>query len=93
MKHPRGVAATKAAKPTLSAEELARKKYWRRRRFVRIGQALMIIGGLIAIVHWLAHIEAFGPGQPPGWLDLVAGYPMGAVFIVAGAILAGQKPK
>ena len=93
MKHPRGVAATKAAKPTLSAEELARKKYWRGRRFVRIGQALMLAGGLVALVHWLAHIEAFGPQQPPLWLDLVAGYPMGGVLLVVGAIVAGQKPK
>lgn len=91
MKHPRGIAATEAAKPTLSAEELARKKYWRRRRFVRIGQALMLAGGLVALIHWLSHIEAFGPQQPPLWLDLVAGYPMGGVLLVVGAIVAGRK--
>lgn len=91
MKHPRGDAATEAAKSTLSEEELARKKYWRRRRFVRIGQALMLAGGLVAVVHWLAHIEAFGPQQPALWLDLVAGYPMGGVLLIAGAIIAGRK--
>lgn len=71
----------------------ARRKYRRGRIYVRTGQVLMLAGVLIAIVHWLAHIEAFGPGQPPGWLDLVAGYPMGGVLLIAGAIIAGQKPK
>ena len=28
-----------------------------------------------------------------GWLDLVAGYPMGGVLLMTGAIVAGQKPK
>jgi hypothetical protein len=31
----------------------------------------MLAGGLVALVHWLAHIEAFGPQQHPLWLDLV----------------------
>ena len=69
----------------------AQRKYRRRRRFLRTGQALMVVGALIAISHWLAHLEAFGPGQPPGWLDLVAGYPAGGLLIVVGAILAGKK--
>ncbi|MET4781573.1 hypothetical protein ABIB56_001570 [Glaciihabitans sp. UYNi722] len=73
-----------------SPDEKTRK--WRRhRRFVRAGQVLMIVGALVAIVHWLTHLEAFGPGQPPGWLDLVAGYPAAAVLILAGAILTGKK--
>jgi hypothetical protein len=65
---------------------------WRvHRRLVRLGQALMIAGGLVAITHWLTHIEAFGPGQPPGWLDLAAGYPAGALLLIFGAILAGRR--
>ncbi|WP_174844379.1 hypothetical protein [Cryobacterium sp. Sr8] len=91
MKHPRGDAATAAAKSTPTPEELARQKYWRRRRFVRIGQVLMATGVLVALVHWLAHIEAFGPQQPALWLDVVAGYPMGGVLLIAGAIVAGRK--
>lgn len=71
----------------------ARRKYRRGRIYVRTGQVLMVAGALIAVVHWLTHIEAFGPGQPPGWLDLAAGYPMGAVLLIAGAIIAGRKPK
>lgn len=78
---------------TLSPEDEARRKYRRGRLYVRAGQALMAAGIIVAVVHWLAHVEAFGPGQPPGWVDLVAGYPMGMILLIAGAIVAGQKPK
>lgn len=61
------------------------------RRLVRIGQVLMIVGVLVAATHWLAHLEAFGPGQPPGWVDLVAGYPAGVLLIVVGAVMAGRR--
>ncbi|MBN9152379.1 MULTISPECIES: hypothetical protein [Microbacterium] len=65
---------------------------WRRhRRLVRLGQIIMAVGGVVAIVHWLAHLEAFGPGQPPGWLDFAVGYPTGFLLIMAGAIIAGRK--
>jgi len=68
------------------------ERNWRiHRRLVRLGQALMIVGAIVAATHWLAHIEAFGPGQPPGWLDLAAGYPTGVLLLLAGAILAGRK--
>ena len=65
---------------------------WRiHRRLVHLGQAIMIVGALVAGTHWLAHLEVFGPGQPPGWLDLVAGYPTGAALLIIGAIVAGRK--
>jgi len=68
------------------------QRSWRlHRRLVRTGQAMMIVGAGVAVSHWLAHIETFGPGQPPGWLDLVAGYPTGGLLILFGAILAGRK--
>lgn len=80
----------KAAVKLAPEEETARQ--WRRHRLlVRLGQALMVLGALVAIVHWLAHLEAFGPEQPPGWVDLVAGYPMGGILVILGAILAGRK--
>ena len=81
------------ANPPPSAADSARRKYRRGRVCVRTGQALIVAGGLVLIVHWLAHIEAFGPGQPPGWSELIAGYPMGALLIIAGAIAAGHKTK
>lgn len=68
------------------------ERSWRiHRRLVRLGQVLMIVGAVVAATHWLAHLEAFGPGQPPGWVDLVAGYPTGGLLLVAGMILAGRK--
>lgn len=69
----------------------AQRKYRRRQRYLRIGQALMAVGFIVAFIHWLAHLEAFGPAQPEGWIDLVAGYPMGALLVIAGAILASRK--
>ncbi|GHF12680.1 hypothetical protein [Pseudolysinimonas yzui] len=68
------------------------ERSWRiHRRLVRLGQVLMIVGAIVAATHWLAHLEAFGPGQPPGWVDLVAGYPTGGLLLVAGLIIAGRK--
>ncbi|MGF2949779.1 hypothetical protein [Microbacterium alcoholitolerans] len=52
----------------------------------------MVIGALIAIIHWLSHLEAFGPGQPEGWIDLVAGYPMAMLLIIVGAVVSSRKP-
>lgn len=71
--------------------EDAHHKYRRRQRNLRIGQAIMAAGFVIALIHWLAHLEAFGPAQPEGWVDLVAGYPMGVLLLIAGAILASRK--
>jgi nitrate reductase gamma subunit len=69
----------------------SQRKYRRRQRYLRIGQALIAIGFVVAFIHWLAHLEAFGPAQPEGWIDLIAGYPMGALLIIAGAILMSRK--
>lgn len=68
------------------------RNYRLRRRFLRAGQAVMVIGALIAIIHWLSHLEAFGPGQPEGWIDLVAGYPMAMLLMIVGAVVSSRKP-
>lgn len=79
-----------ASEPQDAASEFRAR--WRRYRIiVRVGQVLIGVGALVAIIHWLTHLEVFGAGQPPGWLDLAAGYPMGAVLVVVGAVLAGRK--
>jgi len=75
----------------VSREEAARRNYRRRRRFKIIGLTIAGAGALIVVVHWLTHIEAFGPSQPPLFLDMVAGYPMGVVLLLAGGIVAGRK--
>ena len=60
-------------------------------RHGRVGPAQMAARASGALKHWLAHLEVFGPGQPSGWLDLVAGYPTGALLLITGAILAGRR--
>lgn len=81
------------SKDKLTPEQEASRKYRLRRIYRRSGQVLMIVGALVLIQHWLVHLEAFGPGQPPLWMNLVSGYPTGAVLLFIGAILAGTKPK
>lgn len=61
----------------------------RRRRLLRVGQLLMAVGVVVAVIHWFAHLGAFG-AQPSALVDVLAGYPAGGVLFVAGAILAGQ---
>ncbi len=68
------------------------EKYRRRRLYLRGGQAIMLTGITVLVVHWLAHLEAFGPSQPEGWTDLAAGYPMGMLLLIAGAIIASKQP-
>ncbi|EWT07754.1 hypothetical protein N864_23630 [Intrasporangium chromatireducens Q5-1] len=64
--------------------------YSRYRRRVRLGQALMVVGGVIAAVHLVMHLA----GSPSGWTDLAAGYPIAGLIFLAGVWLAGQtEPK
>lgn len=81
----------KSASAALSQEEQWRRNYRRKRRFKVIGLTLAIIGATIVFIHWLAHLEAFGPEQPAPLLDLLAGYPMGGLLLLAAGIVAGQK--
>lgn len=63
--------------------------YRRHRRIVRLGQAIMAAGALVAISHWIAHLQP--PEQGPGITeDIFIGYPTGALLFLIGAILAGR---
>ncbi len=75
---------------TFSKSNDGERKFRRRRRFLRGGQAIMIIGFLVGDSQWIGHLGAFGD-QPPGWMDLAIGYPAAGILIVAGAIIASQK--
>lgn len=66
----------------------AANRYRRTRRLVRSGQAMMALGALVALSHWMAHIAM--KGGPPGIQDLLVGYPTAGILIVVGAIMAGQ---
>ena len=74
------------------AAEARRAANRRRRRLVRAGQALMALGLLVGVVHWLAHLGAFG-GSPSGVVDLVVGYPMAGLLFMGGAVAAGSEPR
>ncbi len=81
---------------TAAAPRPARKKldaYQRRRVYLRVGQAIMLAGGIMALIHWLTHLEVFGPDQPPLLIDLAIGYPMAALLLIFGAIIASRKPR
>ena len=73
--------------PLKNAEE-ALQRHLRKRRLVRSGQAVMLIGALVGVLHWLSHFGFFGP-RPH--FEMVVGYPAAGLIIIAGAILAGRK--
>lgn len=78
--------------PVTSAERRdaeRRVAYRIKRRRIRAGQVLMAVGVAVAIVHWLAHLGVFAE-QPSSLADILAGYPTAAVFVLVGAIMAGQ---
>jgi len=64
-------------------------EYKRKRRTIRLGQVLMVLGVLVAGVHLLGHLGALGD-QPSGWQDLAVGYPSAGFLFLGGAIAAGQ---
>lgn len=81
-----------AAPPQTAVERKAQEQraaYRRKRRLLRLGQVLMAASVAMGILHVVTHLGVFG-GQPSGWVDLLAGYPMAGVLFVAGAIAAGQ---
>lgn len=68
------------------------ERLWRRHRLiVRLGQVVMVAGVIVLVTHWLTHIEVFGKEQPGLLIDLAVGYPMGAVLLIVGAIVASHK--
>ncbi|GAA4659980.1 hypothetical protein [Arthrobacter cryoconiti] len=66
----------------------AAKNYRHHRRLVRVGQGIMVLGALVGLSHWLAHVAL--PGGPPGIQDLLIGYPTAAAVLIVGAVLAGR---
>ncbi|OMH36308.1 hypothetical protein [Tersicoccus sp. Bi-70] len=63
---------------------------WRRYRWIlRAGQAVMALGGLILLAHWIAHLQS--PPGPSAMADIIVGYPIGVLLLLGGGIMAGQK--
>lgn len=78
-----------AATTSERREAERREQHRKKRRLIRIGQALMVVGAVVGLIHLFAHLGVFG-GQPPGIVDVLVGYPAAGLLMVAGAITAGQ---
>lgn len=65
------------------------RRHRRRTRFRIVGWVLVVFGAVIAVIHWLAHLGAFGGAPDLRW-DILAGYPTGALLLVVGFVLVGQ---
>jgi hypothetical protein len=59
-----------------------------RRRLIRkiVGISLVAVGLLIVLTHMVVHLGGIEWLPTTGLQDLLTGYPMGGVFIVAGII-------
>ncbi len=66
----------------------AAKDYRHHRFLVRIGQLIIVLGALVGLSHWIAHVAI--NGGPPGIQDLFIGYPTAGVLMILGAVLAGR---
>jgi len=75
------------AVPSHSAVNDRAREYRRHQVLHRLGQILMIVGALVALVHVGSH--AFG-AEPALTVDVLAGYPMAAIVFLVGAVLIGR---
>jgi hypothetical protein len=53
------------------------------------GWSLVGLGVLIGVTHWLTHLQVI-PVPSQGVADLVAGYPMAALIVIAGSIVLSK---
>lgn len=63
-------------------------RVWTPRRIA--GWALVGLGVLVLVTHWLAHLGIRPIPLTMGWQDVLIGYPMGGVLLVIAAIILGQ---
>ncbi|MEO5610380.1 MAG: hypothetical protein ABIQ61_09075 [Ornithinibacter sp.] len=75
------------ASPRSSASKDPLAAYEKHRRLVLLGQVLMAVGVLVAVVHLVLHLVT----SPSGFMDLAAGYPAAGAIFLAGAMLAGRS--
>jgi hypothetical protein len=61
--------------------------YRRERRRRILGWAMVTVGTVMAVVHMVTHL---GRLNIVGYQDLLLGYPMAAMLILAGVIIAAQ---
>lgn len=75
--------ATRAQQHEASARPKLTLRQYRRRRFA--GWSLVWVGVAVGVSHWLAHLGLWSFASE-GVMDVTAGYPLGAVLVVAGSI-------
>lgn len=79
----RAAADARAAQETSEKKKLTPEQYMRRRAF---GWILVSVGVLVAVSHWLQHLQFFEL-MSPGLSDLLIGYPTGAALGIWGAVV------
>ncbi|TFC30804.1 hypothetical protein E3O55_07430 [Cryobacterium sp. MDB1-18-2] len=79
--------------PDSTAQDRSDSLKRRRRLFLRSGQLVMVAGVLIAVTHWLGHLDPATVTHPPVWIELLVNYPVAAVVVIIGANLSSHKPK
>jgi hypothetical protein len=75
---------------TTSSLSIYTAAYRRERRRRILGWALVAIGTVMAIVHMVTHL---GRLKMVGYQDLLIGYPMAAMLVLAGFIVVGTLAK
>lgn len=77
--------------PATAEKARAYRDYRRRERLRKIGFVLIVLGIALALEHAAAHLGAFGRAQPSALIDLTLGWPLAAVIVIVGMIMAGQR--
>lgn len=86
-----------APRPGISDDEwreVLRHHYQRRRRQKLWGWVAIGVAALVALNHFLEHVDTLAllnPVLSPSWQDVVAGYPVAIVLVLAGVMLLGQS--
>lgn len=76
---------TQIAQREAEAKKITPEQYMRRRA---AGWALVAVGVVIGVTHWLAHLGVLY--EATAMSDLLVGYPMAAAFGIGGAIVLSK---
>ena len=85
------IQTTRARQAQATQRQAEKKKLsyaqYRRRRV--LGWSLVTLGVLLAVSHWLQHVQLYTL-VPQGVADLLLGYPMAALLGVGGAMVLSK---
>lgn len=66
-------------------------RVWTPRRV--LGWGVIASAVVMAIIHWLAHLDVRMVPIAMGWQDLLLGYPMAMLLLVIGALVLGLRTR